>query len=71
MRGARGAGSELRRKPGLFADFVGGDAIDVVMALDGDGGGTVGEYGMVSTLTDKGEAILLEVADQVFTLDRH
>ena len=69
--GCKRLGSELRCKPGLFADFVGSNAIDVRMALNGDGGGTVGEDGMVSTLTDKTEAILLEVADQVFALDRH
>jgi hypothetical protein len=61
--------SKLRSKTGLFADLVGSNAIDVVMALDGDGGGTIGEDGMVATLTDKPETILLEVTDQVFAFD--
>lgn len=46
--GTRGSSLKLRGKPCLFADFVGGDAVQGFMAFPRDGLEVVGVDGVIS-----------------------
>jgi hypothetical protein len=55
----------------LLTDFVGGNAIKLFVAFDGNYFGTVCVDGVVGTFSQQIEIILLQVSNQVTSLDRH
>ena len=63
--------SEYGRKPGLFAEFVGGDAIKMGVALDGNSFITVGKDRMICALANEDESLLLKVSNQILALYGH
>lgn len=66
-----GGRSELGLDPSLLADFVGGNPIELFVALDGNYFGTIGVDGVVSAFSQQIEMILLQMSDEITSLDRH
>jgi hypothetical protein len=62
---------EFGRKSGLFADFVGGDAVKKVVAFYRDGLEVVGLYGMIAAFPEQVKAVLFQVADEITPFDGH
>jgi hypothetical protein len=56
-------GLKVGGEAGLFADFVGGDAVEKFMAFYGDGLEVVGIDGMIGALPEQVKAVFLQVAD--------
>ena len=63
--------SELGFNAGLLAEFVGGDAIELFVAFDRNYLCSVGIDGVICTLSEKIETILLQVSDEITSFDRH
>jgi hypothetical protein len=63
--------SKLGFNAGLLAEFVGGDAIEFFVAFDGNYLRSVGVNGVICTLSEKIETMLLQVSDEITSFDRH
>ena len=66
-----GGVSEFGFNSGLLTEFVGGDAIELPMALDGNDLSSVGVDGVIRTFPEEIETMLLQVSDEITSFDRH
>ena len=63
--------SEFRLDASLLADFVGGNPIKLFVAFDGNYFGTICVDGVVGAFSQQIEIILLQVSNEITSLDRH
>jgi hypothetical protein len=61
--------SEFRQDTGLLADFIGRDAIKLLMAFYWNNLGAVCEYGMVGTFSPQAEAAFCQVPNEFTPFD--
>jgi len=55
----------------LLADFIGGNAIKLFVAFNRNYFGTICVDGVVGTLSQQIEIILLQMSNEIMSLDRH
>ena len=61
--------SEFRQDTGLLADFIGRDAIKLLMPFYRNNLGAVCKYGMVGTFSQQAEAAFCQVPNEITPFD--
>jgi hypothetical protein len=55
----------------LFAEFVGGDSVELFVAFDWYYFCAIGENGMIRTFSEEVKTMLLQVSNEITSFDRH
>ena len=63
--------SELCLDAGLFAEFVGGNSIDLFVSFDWNDLRSIRVNGMIGTLSEEIETMLFQVSNKITSFDRH
>lgn len=63
--------SEFRQDTGLLADFIGRDAIKLLVSFYRNNLGAVCKYGVVGPFSQQAEAAFCQVSNEITPFDRH